>query len=208
MYIFSRTATIKPEHFADGLAFAVEVAARVKSVTGKEVNTYNVTFGAPMGTVLWSTRSESQAEVADVSAKLAVDPSYMEYVLAHAHYFTPSTTDALANVVSSTLDPTPRSIYELTTATIANGKFAKAMEFGVRVQQFVATATGLPTAFSSSVYGAYGSIGWLIGASTMADIDRVRQVESTNTEFHALIEEAGQLFIEGSGTNSLIEKIN
>ena len=42
----------------------------------------------------------------------------------------------------------------------------------------------------------------------MADIDRVRQVESTNTEFHALIEEAGQLFIEGSGTNSLIEKLN
>ena len=161
-----------------------------------------------MGTVLWSTRSESQAEVADVSAKLAVDPSYMEYVLAHAHYFAPTTTDALANVVSSTLDPTPRSIYELTTATIANGKIAKAMEFGVRVQQFVATATGLPTAFSSSVYGAYGSVGWLIGASTMSDIDRVRQVEATNTEFHALIEEAGQLFIEGSGTSSLIEKIN
>lgn len=208
MYIFSRTATIKPEHLDEGIAFAVEIAAHVTTVTGKAVNVFNLTFGAPMGTVMWSSRHESQAEAADISAKLLVDPGYMASVKAHVHLLVSSPTDALVNVVSSTLEAQPRSIYEITRSTIANGKFAKAMAFGVKAQEFVAKATGLPTAFTSSVYGAYGEVGWLVGGSSMADIDLLREVESGDPAFLALLEEAGDLFVEGSGTNSLIEKLN
>lgn len=208
MYIFSRTATIKPEHIEEGMGFAVDIAARVKTVTGKPITVYNMVFGASMGTVMWSTRYESQAEAADVAAKLTVDPGYMESVKAHIGLFTAAPVDALVNVVSSTLDPQPRAVYELTTAIIANGKFAAAMAFGVKAQELVATATGLPTAFTSSVYGAYGGIGWLVGGSSMADMDTVRKVETTDERFLALLEEAGDLFVEGSGSNALIQRIN
>ena len=208
MYIFSRTATIKPEHLEEGMGFAVDIAARVTSVTGKPLAVYNMAFGAPLGTVMWSTRYESQAEAADIGAKLAVDPGYMDAVRAHIGLFSAAPVDALVNVVSSTLEAQPRTIYAITQATIANGKLAAAMAFGVKAQEFVAKATGLPTAFTSSVYGAFGGVGWLTGGSSMADMDTLQTMESTNEKFLALLEEAGDLFVEGSGSNALIQRIN
>lgn len=208
MYIFSRTATIKPEHIEEGMGFAVDIAARVNTVTGKPITVYTMVFGASMGTVMWSTRYESQAEAADVAAKLAVDPGYMEAVKAHIGLFTAAPVDALVNVVSSTLDPQPRSVYAITRATIANGKLGPAMAFGVKAQEFVSKATGLPTAFTASVYGEFGGVGWLTGGSSMADMDAVQAMQSTNQEFLALLEEAGDLFVEGSGANALIQRIN
>lgn len=208
MYIFSRTATIKPENLEEGLSFAVDVAARVTTVTGKPITVYNMVFGAPMGTILWSTRYDSQAEAADFGAKLAVDPGYMDAVRAHIGLFTAAPVDALASVVSSTLDPQPRPIYAITRATIANGKLAAAMAFGVKGQELVANLTGLPTAFTASVYGTFGGVAWLTGGTSMADMDALQAMQSTNEQFLALLEEAGDLFVEGSGENGLIQRIN
>ena len=208
MHIFSRTAQAKPEHVFDAAAFAVEVAGKVTSITGKPVSAFSGVYGHPLGTVVWSVRADSQAELADDDAKILGDPGYVDLVQRNIHLFDGPATDQLVAVVSSSLAPTPKPIYSLLTATIANGKFTPAMAFGVKAQAYVAKSTGLANAFTSSVFGAFGAIGWLTGAASMADVDRYTEWQATDPGFHALVDEASDLFIPGSGQSSLIKRLN
>ena len=65
----------------------------------------------------------------------------------------------------------------------------------------------LESAFAMEVYGAYGSVVWLTGADSMAELDALQQLQMSSAEYQALGVEAGSLFIEGSGANSLIQRI-
>ena len=82
------------------------------------------------------------------------------------------------------------------------------MAFGVKAQEFVANASGLTTMFGTAIYGAFGTVGWLTGADTLAELDALVQMQMTNAEYHMLVAEAAPLFIAGSGINTLIEKLN
>ena len=206
MYIFSRTGTIVPGHFVEGTTFAIEVAAQVKAITGVNVNVYRLGYGQPLGTVVWTSRVESQAELADIEAKLYADAGYVETVDRNGHLFTGGGTDGLSNVVSSTI-AAPKPIVAVTQAVIANGKFAKAMELGVKLQVHIAKITGLSTAFATDTYGAYGGVRWLTAADAMTEIDHADQVIATDAEFHALLEQAGDVYQPGAQT-TLGTKIN
>ncbi len=155
----------------------------------------------------FSCRVESQAALGDLFAMLAADASYAQAVQDAAHVFDGTATDALTSVVSSNLTA-PKPIVWGTQATIANGKFAAAMALGVEIQGFVSTVTGLPTAFCSDPYGAYGQVRWLTSADTMADMDHVSEVLSTNAEFASMLDRAGACFLPGSGQNALLQQID
>lgn len=207
MYIFTRAGTLKPDHLVDGTAFAIDMAAKVKTTTGTHVNVYQSFYGQPIGTMLWSIRAESQAELADLTAKLTADPGYIDAAQRGAALFTGNHVTALAKVVSTTM-AAPKPIVVVTQAVIANGKLSKAMEFGVAAQALVAKITGQPTTFASDTYGAYGGVRWLIGCDTMEQVDHVEHVMSTDASFIALVESAGDLFVQGSTQTGLIQKIN
>ena len=93
-------------------------------------------------------------------------------------------------------------------ATIANGKIAEAMELGVAIQAAVAKATGLGTAFCADVYGTYGGVRWILGGGSIADLDKARTAMNTDTAVQALVGKAGDVYLAGSGQNSLLTKIN
>jgi hypothetical protein len=42
----------------------------------------------------------------------------------------------------------------------------------------------------------------------MADLDKIAAMQATDAGYHAIVAEAGPLFIPGSGVNGLIAKIN
>ena len=207
MYIFSRSAVIAPGKIAPAMTFAIEVAAKVTSITGIPVSTYTTTFGAPLGTVLWSARYDSQAQSADVAAKLGVDAGYAAFTEQAPALFGPVWTDGFTEIVSTTMAG-PAAVVAVTMATAANGKIAEAMELGVAIQEAVAKATGLGTAFCADVYGAYGGVRWLIGGASMADMDAGRAAMNADPAFQTLIGKAGEVYLAGSGQNGLITKIN
>lgn len=101
----------------------------------------------------------------------------------------------------------PKRFYGILAATASAGKVGEAVEFGVRAQQLVSQLSGLESAFAMEVYGAYGSVVWLTGADSMAELDALQQLQMSSAEYQALGVEAGSLFIEGSGANSLIQRI-
>jgi len=208
MYIFSRTAALNPHRLIEATGAAIEVGAMVTGITGNPVSVFATRYGQPTNTIGWSVRVESQAQLQADFEKLTVNEGYLQWVTAHAELFDGAPTDQLSTVVSSTLASAPKRFYALVTGTAANGKMADAVSFGVRAQQFVAEATGLATAFMTSVYGAFGQVGWLTGADSASDLDALAQMQMTNADYHKLVAEAGPLFIEGSGLNGLIEKLN
>ena len=207
MYIFSRSAVAAPGKIGAAMAFAVEVAAHVTSVSGIPLSVYRGNFGAPMGTIMWTARYDSQAQSADVEAKLFIDAGYTAMIDKAADLFQPVATDALTEIVSTTM-AAPSAVVAVTMATAANGKIAEAMELGVALQEAVAKATGLGTAFCADVYGAYGGCRWLIGASSMADMDAGRAAMNGDSAFQKLVAKTGDIYLAGSGQNGLITKIN
>ncbi len=208
MYIFNRSTTADRNRQFEAAEAAVEIAALAAGIMGIPVNVFVTRFGAPTNTISWSCRVDSQAELQAAFDKLAGNDDYAKWVMTHGELFESAAVDQLSTVVSSSLNPAPAKFYTTLVAAAANGKLADAIAFGVRAQQFVSAATGLPTAFLSAVYGPFGTVGWLTGADSMADLDRVQEMQATNTEYHQLVAEAGPLFAEGSGLGGLIEKIN
>lgn len=207
MLIFARTATVSPGHQLAGMTFAVEIATRVSEITGAKLSVYQSVFGLPLGTVMWTERLETIAELGEQTSKLMANPAYVDAIEKAGHLFGPIGEDMLINVVA-TSSTGPKPITISTTATVALGKFEDAMEFGVAVQQHVAKTTGFGTSFATDVFGTYGGVRWLTGVDTMAEVDKFQASLGSDSDLIKMVSSAGDLFVPGSGRNGLIQKIN
>jgi hypothetical protein len=208
MYIFGRSREANPQRYFEAAEAAVELAHLVGDMTGMQVSVFASRYGEPIQTIRWSTRADSQSELQTNMDKMAGDKAYRNWWESHADLFIGSTTSTLTSVVSAAnVTPVPRRFYTILTATAANGRYADAVAFGVKAQQFVAEATGLTTMFATSVYGPFGTVGWLTGADDGSQLDELMAMQTSNPGYHALVAEAADLFIPASGMTGLIEKI-
>ena len=207
MYIFRRAITVKPDRYLQASQFAVEIASKIKQITGTEVSVFDTRFGAPMGTLLWTVRVDSFADLDTFRGKLLADPGYLELLATGSENFATLPEDAMMNIVSSNFGASPKRYYSSTIATPANGHITEVMTFGVSTQTYLAEH-GFTTAFGASVFGAYGSVGWLVGADTMADVDAFQAFLTTDPKFGPMVDASGGLFVPASGLNTLVERIN
>lgn len=209
MFIFTRATEVDRHHQMAAIGASVEVAAIVERITGLPISVYLTRYALPINHLRWSCRVDSQAEMETVNGKLLADASYAEWVDTHSHLYESAPVDLLARVISASgMEQGPAAYYRVLTATAANGRLADAVAFGVEAQQFVADATKLRTAFLTGVYGEFGSVTWLTAADSMDGIDALSEMEMSNPDYHELVKKAGELFIAGSGSNTLIQKIN
>jgi hypothetical protein len=209
MFIFSRTTNLDRHDLMAGIAASVEVAGMVTEITGVTVNVFLSRFGEASNSVRWSCRTESHVELQSMMDTLMAHAGYQAWVDDHNALFETSPVDHLARVVSSSgTDAAPSKYYTTLTATAQNGKMAAAVEFGMKAQAWVAATTGLATAFLAPVYGPFGTVTWLTGAASMDDVDRLEQMQAGDPGYHALVAEAADLFVVGSGSSGLIEKLN
>jgi len=208
MYLFNRTRQAKTNKLMEATAAAVDIASDVTSLTGMEIYVWTFRFGAPVGTMMWSARLDSQTQLFEATEKMVADQGYVDKAMAMAELFDGPAVDAMFRVISGTPSDAPSKFIETTQATMANGKYAEAMEFGVKMQQHVATALGMPSIFGAATYGGFADVGWIVGGNSMADIDRGDDWQTTDTDYHALVQSAAGLFVEGSGQRALLEKIN
>ena len=206
MYIFNRSISANRSQLMEATAAAVEVAAMATKIGGIEVSVFGSVFGTPVNTIAWSSLVESQAQLQEATEKLLGNAEYLAWVDSHGDLFESAANDRLSSVVSTTFTG-PKRFYGILAATASAGKVGEAVEFGVRAQQLVSQLSGLESAFAMEVYGAYGAVVWLTGADSMAELDALQQLQMSSAEYQALGVEAGSLFIEGSGANSLIQRI-
>ena len=88
-----------------------------------------------------------------------------------------------------------------------NGKQAEAVEFGIKTAEYIGKSLGTQSAFTKASYGGFNDVTWLIAFDSEADVDAFDDWQMSDSGYHDIVANAGDLFVENSGHTSLIEKI-
>ncbi len=208
MYIFNRTRQARSSRMLEAIAGGIEAADKVKQITGLDLWVWAVRFGAPVGTITWSTRIESQTDIKIAMEKTIADAAYMDLVQGLDEHFEGQTVDSLGRLVSGTPREEPSQLYTVTMAKMTAGKYREAIEFAVGMQEFMEAELGRPTAFLTSEYGGFSDVAWLMGHDSMDEVEAASQWVATSEEYHERVHAATGLFIDGSGETRLIERLN
>lgn len=207
MYIFSRSTIAALGRQFDAIPAAVGVAELVTKLTGSDVNVFTGRFGAPQGSVMWTTRTESMVELQELTGKLMADAGYLEMLESMNGLFMAPAEDRLGRVLTGPIDAPSSKYYGVTRAAMSNGKQADAIAFGIKTAEYIGKSLGTQAAFSKSGYGGFNDVTWLVGFDSEADVDAFDDWQMSDSGYHDILAEAGDLFVENSGHTSLIEKI-
>lgn len=207
MYLFSKTATIHPDHIQSAIGFSLEAAAHASRVTGKPIATWTTVYGGSLAGVGWSMRIDSLAENGALLAKLEADRNYTNLVASARGYFEGPVEDSVSQIVSAHGDGNIGNYVQLTQAQCAAGRIAEAMAWGADMTALVFKLTGLNSSMVRSMFGPWAQLGWITNAETLADVDRANDATSSNPEYIERIDQGGELFVTGSASSRLLRKI-
>ncbi len=208
MYLFSRSTIAALGRQFDAIPAAVGVAELVTKLTGDEVNVFTARFGAPQGSVMWSVRTESMADLQAMTDKLMADAGYLEMLESMNGLFMAPAEDRLGRVLTGPVEGATSKYYGITRAAMANGKQAEAVAFGIKTAEYIGTSLGTQSAFTKSSYGGFNDVSWIVGFDSETDVDAFDDWQMSDSGYHEILAEAGNLFVENSGHTSLIQKIN
>lgn len=207
MYLFSRTSLAALGKQGEAIPAAIAIADKVGSISGHEIKVMSAHFGAPLGTIMWTTTLESHAQRQEMLDALTADQSYLEAVAAMAPLFMTSAEDRISRFLSPPVEPTSK-YYAATRAAMADGHFAEAVEFGLEISDYMTAQTGMPGAFLKPSFGGFGDVTWVRGFASMSDVDQFADWEMGDAGYQSRVKAAAGLFVPNSGTNSMIEQLN
>lgn len=208
MYLFARTRTAAPGRIVEATAFAADIAAKASSITGVEVSTWQVQFGAPLGTFIWTATVEQTADMATAGDKLVADNGYLEAILAADHLFDGHVEDAIAEIVGTAGDGGHRGEYATSVMAQCNaGHIGDAMAFGLEMMELVHGATGRDGLFTRGMYGPWATVAWFTLADTAAQIDEGNAALAANPDYLTKVDASADLFAPGSGHGRLSRRI-
>jgi len=208
MQLFTRTISLAGP-FDEMMAFAAGMRELVSDRSGREIALWSVSFGAPIGTLIYSARVEGIADLQAIGATLMGDAEYHAKLAAGRHLGTAPPVDGLATPIHGELGAVPPvgSVGVVTTATIANGKYAEAIGWGVEMAQYVESVIGSPTLFLMPDFGGFGQVTWISVTPDGASADAAGQKVNADAGYLGKIAAAGDLFAQGSGHRSLLTRI-
>jgi hypothetical protein len=207
MYLFSRSRNADPNHMAEALAWAPEVAKYVTKKTGLTVLPWAAVYGIPLGTLSWSARVESQAQMGAAQAKLADDAGYQKLIASGSKYFSGPAEDSLTQFVHMEGTPNSGKFASIVRAQCAPGRIADAMLWGVDMTKYVAKLSGLPGSMVRTMYGPWAGVGWILLADNLAQIDNAEAVSSADHSYLQRIDSGGELFIASSAVQILLRSL-
>lgn len=195
---------------AETMAYATDMCAYVTDKIGREVALWAAGFGAPLGTMLFSMRVEGIADLSASTEGLMADPEYHAKLAAGAQFTGAPAEDALGTPIRGELgneSPPVGAYAAVTTAQIANGKYADAFGWAVEIAGHVESVTGTPTMVLSSQYGAFGTVTWIGAVADAAAVDASNDALMGDEGYMTMLAAAEDLFVPGSGQQVLIQRI-
>ncbi len=209
MLLFGRMATLGG-HPRAAMAWAAEMNAYVCKKSGRPLALWSVSFGQPVGSVVWTVPVDSHADLQAAFAGLAEDDGYYALIEKGAPFVTGPMVDTLREVVHGAPTPGGRpvgSVAVLTTATMSADKGADAVAWSVELASYVTSVTGDPSMFLLDSYGTFGQATWIGAAADMAAVDAASAKMQTDPGYLKRLAASGGLFIPGSGRRSLATRI-
>ena len=208
MYLFARNRSASPDKIFEAVTYAVEIAATVSSITGKEVSVWQGEYGVPLSSISWTTTAESHAEMGANREKLLADPGYLDTLQAGSRLFEGDAQDGLVDIVATAGSGGHKGDFaSMVTAECAPGKIGEAMTWGVEIMTHVAEVTGRDGLFGRTMYGPWGQVGWISLASSLDEVDAAGAALSNDPDYVTKLDGSGGLFRPGSGATWLARRI-
>lgn len=208
MRLFTRTVHLQgpPMEIA---AYAADMRAFVSDKTGVEVGLWNVQFGAPIGTMVFSARVDGLAQLASITESLLADPTYHEKLATGAGFAAGPAEDALSEPLHGGDGEAPPvgTVITATRAVIAGGKYAEAVGWGIEMALYSEKVTGSPVGFYMDTFGTFGTVVWIGGAPDAAAADAMNDALNADAGYLDKLGSVGDLFVPASGQRSLAVRV-
>lgn len=200
MQLFSRilTPTGSPRRV---MAWATEMTAFVNANSDLDIACWSGQFGAPIGTIGWSTIVESQSQLAAGTAQLLANDGYFDLIEQAADMVSTPGQDYLRNLVhGSPSEPPPLgAVASVTTAVAVVDRFAEAVMWGIEIAQLGESITGQPIAVLTDMFGPMGSMAWISVSPDLATAETNGAKLTGHGDYLAKLQGSKDLFIPGSG---------
>jgi hypothetical protein len=209
MHLFSRTVHLVGPP-AETVAYAVGMRQYVADATGRDITLWGAMFGAPLGSMVYSTWVEGIADLQKLDAVLADDATYHERLAAGRQYAGPPAEDNIGQPVYGAPaggPPPVGALASVTTAVMAAGRYGDAIAWGVDVSRHVEEVTGIATMFLTNEFGPFGRVTWVAVMPDATAADSSLAAISGDADYLAKLHAAGDLFVEGSGHRTLVRRI-
>ena len=99
------------------------------------------------------------------------------------------------------------SLAVVTSAVMANGRYADAIGWGVDVAQHVEKLTGMTTAFLTNEFGPFGRVTWIGVLPNAAAADASSATVNGDADYLTKLHHAADLFLPGSGHRTLLTRV-
>lgn len=210
MIFFQRMLTARGP--ADEVAaWAVEITELVKEKSDLDISLWQGLFGFPVGTLAWSTRVPNLTELEHAMDGLAGEKAYNDLAARATDWVDTPPQDSLLRLVHAAGPEYQRgdvgTYSEITLAVPAEGKMRKATEFGTQISDLHSRITHSAVLFANSAYGAFGELRWMAMYDSATAVDTAAEIIAKDDEYVAALDEAGDLFVEGSGQRGLARRI-
>jgi hypothetical protein len=185
MYLFNRRGRLAGGRNREAISWAVEITARVNTITGIPTTLWTSVLGPEVGTLAWSTFVPDLATIETAMDRLQGDDGFAELADRGAQFTEGGADDGLAQILHGEPDPNrPVNYVNIVQAVCANRNLARGLGVGIEIAQMAEKITGTPTLFVNAVTGPYGSVAWISAFET---------VQALEAEQQALAADAGWL---------------
>ncbi len=189
---------------------AEAMRAHASKKIGAEVALWSGLFGSPFGTMVYTTRVDGVAGVMANRAALAGDEKYAKLAAKGSEWATGPAVDTLRESLKGELaatSPPIGSVATVTTAVIADGRYAEAIGWGLEISTYVEGVTGMPIGFMMDMFGTFGQVVWIGVAQDAAAADTANAKLNADAAYVTKLGDAGKLFVAGMSHRQMAVRV-
>ena len=203
MLLFSRAITLAGNP-RKTMPWAMEMNQYVRGHSDVDLSLWSYTYGRPLGTVAWYAVVESQAALAEATAKLETDDGYFDLIDKADEFTTQPGTDTLLQLASAApqTDGAPLpvgSVAIVNQGTAFLDRIADALAWSVEIAEFGSGLVGTPVSVWTSVYGQMGQITWIAVHPDLASAEAGTTKLESDPGWLSRVGEIKELFVPASG---------
>ena len=153
MYLFNRRTRLVGGNGSAGIEWATSIAAKVKEVTGQDIQLWATVYSPGFGTIAWTGWFDDLSALEKVGDTLQGDASMTKLSDQGPKFTEGGLDDGIWQPVYGAPDPTRAIQYVSTvTAVAAPGAIERAIGVGVEIAQKVEAVTGSSCLFSQGAH--------------------------------------------------------
>lgn len=196
MFLFTRRSRLAGGNGMAGIEWATGVCAKVKEITGQEVQLWANVYSPGFGTISWTSWFADLASLESVADALSADASYQALANSAPSFTEGGFDDGLLQPIHGAPDPERPIQYVIgVQAVAAAGNAERAIAAGVDIAQHSESTTGVPTMFLRSLSGPYGAVGWLTGYESIAAVQAASEALEADPAWLKLIDSTEGCFV-------------